>query len=147
MAESTERNPRYSVQPGQAEEIELLPGMDMVAYRRDDDHFVELHIVAPFGELRLQPWLSNGTAYAASAAADVSPPSVFDRAALEQIVGHISSTYGASGTASYRSGHEYIDLAIKCHSAVQPFSIEFDAPAQALGKSGDEVVDSSGSMD
>jgi hypothetical protein len=148
MPESTEDNPRYSVQPGQAEEIELLPGMDTVAYRLDGDHFVKVHIVAPIGVLGSLPPISSFGGYGYSGAADVvRRPSVFDRAALDQVVSHISGKWGASGVASYRPGHEYIDLAIKCHPAVQPFSIEFDAPAQALRSSGDEAVDSSGSMD
>jgi hypothetical protein len=138
MAESTEDNPRYSVQPGPAEEIELLPGMDMEVYRLDGDHFVKVHIAAPIGALGQQSYGYSVGAFAAGSAADLYPTSVFDRAALEQIVGHISGKWGASGVASYQPGHEYIDLAIKCHPAVQPFSMEFHAPAQALNKSGDE---------
>ena len=85
MAKSTEDNPRYSIEPGEAEEGELLPGMDMVAYRLTDDHFVKVHIVAPaapIGGLGLGPQLRyspSGAAYA-----------LFDRAACEQIGSHLS---------------------------------------------------------
>jgi hypothetical protein len=118
-----------------------------VAYRLDGDHFVELHIVAPIAPIGPLGPLWPPPTFGSNSRADVRRPSLFDRAAAEQIVSHISSEWGASGVASYRPGHGYIDLAIKCHPAVQPFSIEFDAPAQALGSSDDEAVDSSGSVD
>jgi hypothetical protein len=136
--------------------------MEMEVYRLDGDHFVKVHIVAPaapidlLSSLWLQPYPSSGAAYGpivppyrpivAPHDPRVAPfgpgataefrPSVFDQAAVEQIMGHISTTYGASGVASYRPGHGYIDLAIKCHPAVQPFSIEFHAPTQARRSSG-----------
>jgi hypothetical protein len=146
MAESTEDSPRYSIKPGEAEEIQLLPGQDIVAYRLDDDdHLVELHIVAPIrSPINVVPtnrFDSGGFAETGTG------KSMIGRAAIEQVLGDLCVEYGLSGAASYRSGHEYIELAIKPHAGTQPFSIEFNAPPKALGSSGDGAGGSSGLMD
>lgn len=140
MADSNERDRRYYVQPGKAEEVELQPDERLEAYRLDGDHFVKISITAAKrSSVDISSMLLDDAIIATRKA-------TFGRAEATQVLRQLSDIYDTSGFAVYRPGLDHIQLAISPRGNVEAFRFEVNATTRVPGSSAHDAVPPPGSV-